>query len=53
MSAEWKLVDRESGEVVKTFDVGGMTERERGRMFDGMVRKIDFERFYLDRGEGS
>lgn len=49
--ATWKLYEYGTGEVVKEFDVSGMGDREKERLFDGMVMKIDFEKYGLDRGE--
>lgn len=50
MSDIWNLYDRETNELVDTFDVTSRSDRDKERIFSGMVYKIDFERFWLDRG---
>lgn len=50
MSDTWKLYDRETGAVVKTFDVSKMWESQRARLQNGLVMRVDFSRYGLDKG---
>ena len=51
MSDTWKIVDLESGEVVKTFDVSDMWDSQRRRLQNGLVYQVDFSRYALDKGD--
>ena len=50
MSDTWKLRNRESGEIVHTFDVADMDDRTRAKFFNGLVLKVDFSLYWLDKG---
>jgi len=45
MTKTLTLRNRETGEDGHTFNVTGMSEREFDRFWDGLVMKVDFEKW--------
>lgn len=41
------LIEFETGDVVKTFDLTGYTPRMVEKFWNGLVYKVDFARFYI------
>lgn len=40
-----KIINRETGEIVKSFDVTDKSIRQQEALFDSLLRKTDLDRF--------
>jgi len=47
MSSAFEIVETATGEVVKTINTTGKGERARDRIEMGILRQMDFERFFV------
>lgn len=43
-----RMVDRATGQVVEEFDLTGYPMQKLERWWDGLLFKVDFERFYVE-----
>lgn len=49
---EFRIFERDTGRLEHTVDVTGKCPRMRDRVEEGLYRKVDFERFYLEEWIG-